>query len=90
MMLLAPFENKFTIKGEWSGLHLLLTAKEDIREEQLVKRAADEGVRVYAMSDNLVEKTKTYEGGATILLGYANLTDKEMEKGITLLKKAWL
>lgn len=90
ILLLAPFESKFRIKGEWSGLHLLLSAKDNVSEEELVKKAADVGVLVYAMSDNLVEKNDSYEGGATILLGYANLTEQEMEKGIALLKKAWL
>ena len=90
LTLLEPFEKKFMIDGEWSGLHLLLTAKENITEQELIKRAGEVGVTVFGMSDNLVEEKEQYEKYATILLGYAALSKQEMEKGIEQLKKAWL
>ena len=90
LALLEPFEKKFMIDGEWSGLHLLLTAKENITEQELIKRAGEVGVTVFGMSDNLVEEKEQYEKRATILLGYAALLDQDMEKGIEQLKKAWL
>lgn len=90
LALLEPFEKKFMIDGEWSGLHLLLTAKENITEQELIKRAGEVGVTVFGMSDNLVEEKEQYEKYATILLGYAALSKQEMEKGIEQLKKAWL
>ena len=90
LAMLGPFEKKFVIGGEWAGLHLLLTAKEKISEEDLLKRAAENGVRVFGMSDNLVEKKEQHTKKTTILLGYATLSDEEMEKGIEQLKKAWL
>lgn len=90
LALLKPFEKKFTIRGEWAGLHLLLTAKDSVTEKELVDRAAGAGVKVFAMSDNLVEEKKQDSQKATILLGYAALSDQEMEKGIELLKEAWL
>lgn len=90
LALLKPFEQKFIINGEWAGLHLLLTAKEAVTEQELIKQAADAGVKVFAMSDNLVEANEQYAGKATVLLGYAALSDDELEKGIEQLKKAWL
>ena len=90
LAMLAPFEKKFVIGGEWAGLHLLLTAKENVSEHDLLKRAAENGVRVFGMSDNLVEEKGQYAKRATILLGYATLSDEEMERGIEQLKKAWL
>ncbi len=90
LTLLAPFEKKFVIGGEWSGLHLLLTARENVPEEELISRAADAGVKVFGMSDNLVENNEKYAQKATILLGYAALSESEMEQGIEQLKKAWL
>lgn len=90
LSLLKPFEKKFVIGGEWAGLHLLLTAKEDVTEQELISRAADAGVKIFGMSDNLVEEKEQYTQKATILLGYAALSEQEMEKGIEQLKKAWL
>ena len=43
---LAPFEKKFTVSGENAGLHLLLTAKEPMREKELTERAEEQGVKV--------------------------------------------
>ncbi len=90
LILLKPFEQKFIIKGEWAGLHLLLTAKEKITEKELVERAAQCGVKVFGMSDNLVEEQESHREKATILLGYAALSEDEMERGIRQLEKAWL
>lgn len=90
LTMLSPFEKKFEIGGEWSGLHLLLTAKTDISEQELISRAAKAGVKVFGMSDNLVEEKGQYTQKATILLGYAALSNQEMERGIEQLKKAWL
>lgn len=90
LMLLKPFEKKFEINGEWAGLHLLLTAKENVTELELIKRANEAGVTVFGMSANLVEEKGQYASCATILLGYAALSHQEIEKGIEQLKKAWL
>ena len=90
LTLLMPFEKKFKIDGEWSGLHLLLTAKENVTEQELIWRAGEAGVTVFGMTDNLVEDKEQYTKRATILLGYAALSDQDMEKGIEQLKKAWL
>ena len=90
IMLLKPFEKKFEIKGEWAGLHLLLTAKEKVTEQELIRGANEVGVTVFGMSDNLVEEKGPYARHATILLGYAALSHQEIEKGIEQLKRAWL
>lgn len=90
LTLLKPFEKRFEIRGEWAGLHLLLTAKDEITEEELIALAAEAGVKVFGMSDNLVERKEKRDRQATILLGYAALSEEEMERGINALKKAWL
>lgn len=88
--LLRPFETRFSITGEWAGLHLSLTAKDSASEKELVESASRVGIRVFGMSENLVEEKEQHTQKATILLGYAGLSDEEMEKGIEQLKKAWL
>ncbi len=84
---LKPFEREFTISGEDAGLHLLLTAKRDVTEEKLLRTAAAEGVRVYGLSESMVEQAK---GKATVLLGFGGLKNQEIIEGVEHLKKAWL
>lgn len=84
---LKPFEKKFRITGEHAGLHLLLTAKENISEEELLQKAGAQGVRVYGLSDSMVDEAK---GHATVLLGYGALSIAEILDGIECLKKGWL
>lgn len=87
--LLEPFRKEFRIEGENAGLHLLLTTKEKKTEEQLVEVAAKEGVKVYGLSESLVNSEYRKESG-TVILGYGGLSVREIEEGVSLLKKAWL
>ncbi len=84
---LEPFAKAFTISGEDAGLHLLLTAKGDVTEAQLLSAAAEAGVKVYGMSENMVE---TDAPKATILLGFGSVSETEMKEGLHRLQKAWL
>ena len=84
---LEPFKKAFTISGEDAGLHLLLTAKGDVTEAQLLSAATEAGVKVYGMSENMVETDATK---ATILLGFGSVSEQEMKEGLHRLQKAWL
>ena len=84
---LEPFKKAFTISGEDAGLHLLLTAKGAVTEAQLLSAAAQAGVKVYGMSENMVE---TDAPKATILLGFGSVSETEMKEGLHRLQKAWL
>ena len=85
---LAPFARKFHISGEHGGLHLLLSAKDDISEEQLISSAEAAGVRVYGLSDSCVDGMPVPH--ATVLLGFGALSEQEIRDGIHQLKEAWL
>ena len=87
MECLKPFEKEFVISGEHAGLHLLLTAKKNTAEDQLVCAAAKRKVKVYGLSDSMVADTS---GKATILLGFGGLKEDEIIKGVNLLIDAWL
>lgn len=87
--LLEPFEKHFSITGENAGLHLLLTAKEEVSEDTLIKKAMQHGVKVYGLSESYVNGGKEGQKG-TILLGYGGLTKQEIEEGVIALKEAWL
>ncbi|MCM1091609.1 MAG: PLP-dependent aminotransferase family protein [Butyrivibrio sp.] len=84
---LAPFEGGFEVSGEHGGLHLLLTARSDVTEVSLIRRAAEKRVRVYGMSDSCVEPL---EGRATVLLGFGAMEENAIRQGVGKLKEAWL
>ena len=84
---LEPYKKAFTISGEDAGLHLLLTAKGDVTEAQLLSAATEAGVKVYGMSENMVE---TDAPKATILLGFGSVSETDMKEGLHRLQKAWL
>lgn len=87
---LEPFRRDFILSGENAGLHVLLTDKKGRREEALREAAAAEGVRVYGLSEAMVEPKDMADGQrATLLLGFGGLTGQEIVSGIGLLARAW-
>ena len=79
------------ITGESAGLHLLLqfgdvTADAGEIERQLVERAGEQGVKVYALSDYYINEVKRRP---TILIGFARLKESEIIDGVRQLAKAW-
>ncbi len=77
---LKPLEDGFEIRGEYAGLHILLTAKGNVTEKELVEAAAKEGVRVYGLSDFFIHENEAREE-KTVLLGYAKLDGKKIQAG---------
>lgn len=85
---LKKFEPCFDIKGEYAGLHVLLTDKRRRTEEELVERAEREGVKVYGMSGYFIhEQHNTWP--STVVLGFASLKEEQIALGLGLLEKAW-
>lgn len=85
---LRALEDRFDIKGENAGIHVLLTSRENISERNLMEKAAERGVRVYGFSGYFIRQPKKVEQG-TVVLGYANLSEDEIRAGIALLSEAW-
>ena len=83
---LAPFHKKFTVSGEYAGLHLLLTAREPVSEAELVALAAKQDVKVYGMSSGM---TKVSDNRAAILLGFGGMEREEIKEGMKRLRAAW-
>lgn len=85
---LKPFESQFMIRGEYAGLHVLLTDRKGRTEEELIKKAEEAGVKVYGMSGYFIhEEHNTYP--PTVVLGFANLSEEEIRRGLHLLGQAW-
>ncbi len=96
---LEPFKKKFEISGESTGLHLILTSLGDVTEEELLEQAGREGVKVYGLSESMVEEKKERDRfcalsspgrRATVLLGFGGLSQEQIIEGMKRLQKAWL
>ncbi len=85
----SSMEKDFAVSGENGGLYFLLTSRKKIPEEELILSAAEEGVRVYGISDACMGPLVDTAFKNTVLLGYGDLDEKELAEGIGLLKKSW-
>lgn len=86
---LKPLLRRFRISGEDAGLHLLLSLRDkSITEQELVERAKENGVRVYAFSEARVAQSAE-AGNPTVILGYGGLRKEEIAEGIAKLKQVW-
>ena len=79
-----------TFSGEYAGLHLVLEFTNGLTEEEAVLRAEAAGVQVYGYSEYGIESSKIKkEPERKVLLGYACMTEEEIEKAMRKLKEAW-
>lgn len=89
-----PLEALFEVMGENAGVHILLQRRQGeetsgMSEKEMVEQAGKLGVRVYGLSDFYIHAVHN-DSLPTIVLGYANLTEEEIQKGTALLQKAYL
>ena len=74
------------IIGTNSGLHLLLKVNNGMTEEQLIEKADKKEIKILGLSNSYSNmKINT----SVVFLGYASLTNKEIEEAVILLKEAW-
>lgn len=74
------------IIGTNSGLHLLLKVNNGMPEEQLIEKADKKEIKILGLSNSYSNmKINT----SVVFLGYASLTNKEIEEAVILLKEAW-
>lgn len=91
MECLRPFRKAFRIRGEYAGLHVLLQDRRGYSEEELLKRAKKADCRVYGISGYLIggQEEDTLKRPATVVVGYAALTEEQIIEGTERLKKVW-
>jgi len=77
----------YSISGEEAGLHILLSIRNGMNETTLIEKARSAGVRVYALSDYYDDPAQSPP--ATLLLGYADMTEEQIREGARLLRGAW-
>lgn len=83
---LSPLADVCRISGEHAGVHLLLTFDGEVTEEDLIEKAKEAGIRVYGLSDYMIGEK---EEKATVLLGYANLSEEEIKEAAEILCNIW-
>lgn len=84
---LRPLTDRCRISGENAGVHLLLTFEKQ-SEAQLIEAAKKHGIKVYGLSEYNIDTT--VKGNATILLGYANMQEREIKEATAILNQIWL
>lgn len=72
------------IHGDNAGLHLLVELNFEIAESEIVEKARENGIKLEGLSDYDVTK-KQRAKYPTILLGYGNLKEEEIQEGIRIL-----
>lgn len=89
--LLKPFEERFFLSGENAGLHVLLTSRKGEKEEELLKKAEQRGIKLYGISKVSLQSSDAAEksSAGTVLLGYGALDKEQIQNGIGLLREAW-
>ncbi|MGG3757550.1 PLP-dependent aminotransferase family protein [Bacillus anthracis] len=80
------FSNHVEVIGEDSGLHILLKVHNGMREEELIKAAAKHSIKIYPVSTYYKADTAPEN---VVLLGFAILSEEEIEQAVQLLNIAW-
>lgn len=81
-------EGRIKVIGERSGMPLLLQAK-GLTEDDMVKKAAKAGIRVYGISEYYKEHFPK-EYGDTVVCGFSAMSEQTLKMGAEALVKAWL
>lgn len=83
---LKQFGSRISIFGESAGLHLLVQYHGEKKKEELLLLAKNQGIRVYPLADYQLEEG---QGEPIFILGFARLSEEEIEKGISILRDIW-
>lgn len=88
---LQPLVKQYQLKihGDNAGLHLVIELPAGgISENELIQKAAQEGIRLYGIEKHYLPEDNSHcpfgskEKMSGILLGYSNLSEEEIKKGI--------
>ena len=84
----SPLDPVTRVHGSEAGLHILMRVENGMAEEELIRRAAEKGVRVYGLSAYYAPGSRP--GQATLILGYAGIPSDRFAEAVGLLCEAWL
>jgi GntR family transcriptional regulator/MocR family aminotransferase len=87
LRLLEELGPGFTVQGDAAGVHILVRCHNGMSEEEMVQRAEKEQIRVYGVSRHSITGRQSL--GASVILGFAGVNQKEMQVGVEGLIRAW-
>ena len=73
------------IQGADAGLHLVIKLNQKINEKVFLKECLENSLQLYSLEEYYLEET--HNETSSFLLGYANLTNNEIDEGILLLSQ---
>lgn len=81
------FGDKIQIEGENAGLHLVIKFHTGLSENEIIELAAKGSIKLYGLNEHYIPVTETKNVinqtlSPTILLGYANVQEKDIQDGI--------
>ncbi|EKQ51261.1 MULTISPECIES: PLP-dependent aminotransferase family protein [unclassified Clostridium] len=79
------FSNKYIVKGQAAGLHLVIEFEDITFNEKILEEIIKEKVKVYPVEKYAINKGNHKN---EIILGYGHLSIKEIEEGIRRIEKA--
>lgn len=79
------------ITGERAGVHLLVQFQNGMSESEIIHQAKEQRVKVYPLSKyDIGDKNNNLRTqNPTVILGYATLSEPQLEKAVENLLKAW-
>lgn len=86
LSLLKRYEDKLSIIGERSGLHIVLVVKNGMDEQTLVEKALAAKTKVYPLSAYSLEPAIH---PPQIVLGFGSIPEDELEEAIATVLNAW-
>ena len=82
------FGDKISITGEYAGLHLVITFRNGLSEEEIMHRAKSVGIYLYSIKEHEIVPLDYTE--PTFLFGFAGLSEKEIAETISKLYQVLL
>lgn len=80
---LKPFRSFLKISGENAGMYLVIEIRCPISELDIIQCAKENKIHIYGLTEHFILLPKDYK--PTLLLGYANVSEENIIKGIPIL-----
>ncbi|SFR81765.1 MocR-like pyridoxine biosynthesis transcription factor PdxR [Anaeromicropila populeti] len=80
MQALGIFKDNMEICGENAGLYVVVKFKTNVTEDLIIEEAKKNGIRLYGLLEHYIQKPT--DNTPTFLIGFANLSEFELQKGI--------
>ena len=74
------------IYGDNAGLHVLVELEVKWKEEEVVEQAREQHIEIHGLGEYVIQRPKEKKV-PTLVLGYGNLTEDEMEQGLAVLRE---